>query len=64
MSEKGFQMETSISMHHTASKAIHVSSQRNVRSTDVLFRFSLTQAGTSSAKVAHKSGLMQEINSI
>jgi hypothetical protein len=49
---------------HTSSKAIHASSQRNVRSTETLFRFSVTQAGTSSAKLAHKLGFMQEINSI
>jgi len=57
-------LEEKIVYHHTVSKAMHASSHRNVLSTEILFRFSVTQAGTSSAKLAHRLGFMQETNSI
>lgn len=37
------------------------SSHLIVRSTDALFLFALTEAGTSSAKLTHKSGFIEEI---
>jgi len=45
----------------TGFNARQSSSHLNVLSTEVLFLLSVTQAGTSSAKVAHIFGLMQEI---
>lgn len=43
---------------------MHSSSHLIVRSTEVLFLFSDTQVGTSSAKVAHRFGLNEEISSM
>lgn len=43
---------------------MHSSSQRIVLSTEALFRFSTAHAGTSSAKVAHRFGLNEEIISM
>lgn len=40
---------------------MHSSSHFTVRSTEVLFLFCDTQAGTSSAKVVHKSGFVEDI---
>lgn len=43
---------------------MHSSSHLKVRSTDALFLFAETHAGTSSARVAHKLGFMEEIISM
>lgn len=48
----------------TGLNAMQSSSHLTVRSTEVLFLFSDTHAGTSSAKVAHMLGLMEEISSM
>lgn len=48
----------------TEFEVMHSSSHFNVRSTEALFLFSETQAGTSSAKVAHKFGRIDEIISM
>lgn len=47
----------------TGFSAMHSSSHLIVRSTEVLFLFSDTHVGTSSAKVVHILGLKEEINS-
>ena len=44
-------------MWHTGCNERQWSSHCNVRSTDIRLRFSVTQEGTSSGRLAHKSGL-------
>lgn len=48
----------------TGSRARQSSSQRSVRSTEVLFLFSGTQAGTSSARLAQRLGFWEDISSM
>lgn len=48
----------------TGLRVMHSSSHLTVRSTDVLFLFAETHAGTSSAREAHKFGFMEEIMSM